>query len=324
MSAPPGCVYGRPRLLLTAMQENPTLLAGRRLAEQHPPRGFDIAEASGAADVVLFMEHGYIGLVNLPHLSRLVRARPRARHFLFSESDWPYAVLPGAYPSLTKALPWARSWSYLPDLSRLSQDRAVATARRPHLFSFLGRVETHPVRQRLLVLDSPHTPCLDSADAPSRFPDFDYTRTYIELLSNSSFALCPRGFGASSIRLFEAMAWGRAPVIISDAWQRPPGIDWEEFSLIVAESEVMHIPEILLRSQARAERMGQRAREIFRAHFAPEVFFDRMLASLLADMTDHGSAISARAWRALGWREFYSIGHLAKSKLGKLSGRLPS
>ncbi len=36
----------------------------------------------------------------------------------------------------------------------------------------------------------------------------------------------PRGIGASSVRIFEAMRAGRAPVIISDDWIVPPVGDW--------------------------------------------------------------------------------------------------
>jgi hypothetical protein len=318
MSAIPTGVCGRPRLLLTALRENPTLIAGRMLAELHPPRTFDITLPSNTPDIVLHMESGYVGPLDLPLLLKQVGAHRQARHFLFSESDWPYAVLAGAYPSLTKGLPWAYSWSYLPSPSRSCCEILALAAERTYLFSFLGRTDTHWVRRQLVALDGPDTPCLSIADAPSRFANFDYTRSYLELIARSRFALCPRGFGASSIRLFEAMALGCAPVIISDAWQPPPGIAWPEFSVVVAEGEVMRIPQILRGLQTDADRMGKRAKEIFDQNFAPEVFFDRLLGLLLAQTTetDTVGAIASRAWHALGWREFYSIGHLAKSKLG--------
>ena len=318
MSATPRGVCGRPRLLLTALRENPTLIAGRRLAQLHPPRTFEIVVQSGSPDIVLHMESGYIGLMDLPRLFKQVGDYRQARHFLFSESDWPYAVLAGAYPSLTKGLPWAYSWSYLPSPSRFGGEIHPPSADRAYLFSFLGRTDTHWVRRQLLALDSPDTPCLSIADAPSRFANFDYTRTYLELIARSRFALCPRGFGASSIRLFEAMALGCAPVIISDAWQPPPGIAWPEFSVVVSEGEVMRIPQILSGLQKDADKMGRRAREVFEQNFAPEVFFDRLLGLLLAQRTktDTVGTIASCAWHALGWREFYSIGHLAKSRLG--------
>ncbi|MGO4339779.1 exostosin family protein [Labrys sp. KB_33_2] len=304
-----------PCLLLTALRENPALSKARRLAALHPPSALRIAAADDVPDIVLYLDSGYVGLADLPLLRRRVRTHPTARHFLFSESDWPYAVLPGAYPSLTRTLPWARSWSYLPDPDAPTPAASPPQKEPAYLFSFLGRTSTHPIRERLLALDTPDTPCLDLAAAPARFADFDYHATYRELLLQSQFALCPRGFGTASIRLFEAMALGRAPVIIADAWQAPPDIPWRDFSLFVAEKDIMHIPHILKEVRGQAAVMGQRARQVFATHFAPEVFFDRLLAMLLTLPYETGTtAMAGRAWKALGWREGYSLAHRVKTR----------
>ena len=50
--------------------------------------------------------------------------------------------------------------------------------------------------------------------------------------------LCPRGQGTSSIRLFEAMRMGIAPVIISDKWIGPKGPEWESFAVFVKEKDI--------------------------------------------------------------------------------------
>ena len=310
-----------PCLLLTALRENPALSKARRLAALHPPSTFRIATADDVPDIVLYLDSGYIGLSDLPLLRRQIMTHPTARHFLLSESDWPYAMLPGAYPSLTKALPWARSWSYLPDLDAPLPATSSPRKEPAYLFSFLGRTSTHPMRERLLALDTADTPCLDLATAPARFAGFDFHETYRELLLGSHFALCPRGFGAASIRLFEAMALGRAPVIIADAWLPPPDIPWRDFSLFVAEKDVMHIPHILSEARGEAAAMGDRARRVFTAHFAPDVFFDRLLAMLAALPHEIGTtAMARRAWKALGWREGYTLAHRAKTRFRATSG----
>jgi len=43
-----------------------------------------------------------------------------------------------------------------------------------------------------------------------------YKQNYARLIANSKFVLCPQGVGPSSLRLFETLLMGRAPVIISD------------------------------------------------------------------------------------------------------------
>lgn len=48
------------------------------------------------------------------------------------------------------------------------------------------------------------------------------TRKYNDVLSNSVFSLCPEGSGPNTLRLWESMAVGSIPVIVSDDWA---GID---------------------------------------------------------------------------------------------------
>jgi hypothetical protein len=238
-------------------------------------------------------------------------------HFIFSESDWPFPALPGAYPSLAKPCPWGHSWSFLPRFSLTGVDATVSTDPNPEfLFSFLGRIATHPVRKKIGSLDRASTPCLDVADGPERFPSFNYSKTYAQLLGRSRFVLCPRGFGVSSIRIFETMSVGRVPVIISDAWQPPPGISWRKFSVVIPERSVSSIPVVLEKLESKARSMGQLAREVFDAHFAPSVFLDRLLTTLVskyANLSFTPQVTCLRAWHAAGWREIRTLCHQSRS-----------
>ena len=55
-------------------------------------------------------------------------------------------------------------------------------------------------------------------------PDFEMRRErFRSVMGRSRFVLCPRGKGTSSIRLYEALAYGCVPVIISDDWVAPAG-----------------------------------------------------------------------------------------------------
>nr|WP_280818952.1 exostosin family protein [Methylobacterium variabile] len=141
---------------------------------------------------------------------------------------------------------------------------------------------------------------------------FDLTRSYVNLIRDSHFVLCPRGFGASSIRIFEAMCLGRAPVIIGDAWTRPPGADWERFSVRVAEDQVAEIPERLAALREQAPAMGALAAETFRALYAPEVFLDRLVTFLTERHAGAPATVTgllARAVAAAGTREFRTLAH---------------
>jgi Exostosin family len=297
-------------------QGNPTLLAAGELLKRHGLSRFQDAKTIEEADIVLYLENGYVGLADVSGLLRRVRAAPSAMHFMFSESDWPFPVLPGAYPSLSKPCAWGHSWCFLP-FERSRSEASVSTDAEPEfLFSFLGRIATHPVRSKLRSLDSASTPCLDVADGPKRFPYFDYSKTYTQLLGRSRFILCPRGFGVSSMRIFEAMSFGRVPVIISDAWQPPPGIPWREFSVVIPECNVSNIPVMLEKLESKAQPMGQSARQVFDMHFGPGVFLDRLLSTLIskyANLSFTPGAICWRTWRSVGLREIRTLCHETRS-----------
>src|ERR1700677_5143078 len=98
-------VHSKRRVQITALRENQTLAAGVALAKKFNCEEFEIAEELQQPDIVLYLEYGYIGVAEIPLLLKRVRTFPSASHFLFSEADWPYPVLPGAYPSLCKPLP---------------------------------------------------------------------------------------------------------------------------------------------------------------------------------------------------------------------------
>jgi hypothetical protein len=229
----------------------------------------DFAQSS----VVFIVDDAYISIKHAIGIYRRSGPRPVIVHL---ETDWPLAVFPGCFPSLARAPREAtllKSWSYL--ASCRAQDwYTPAPSTWAYLFSFIGRVSTHRVRSAVVALHSPSTPCLDVLTAPSFFGAFDYGQTYRDTVSKSAFVLCPRGFGSSSIRIFEAMAAGRVPVIISNDWIPPPVGDWGAFSVRVKEADVTSIPSRLMGLEGQAAAMGAEARRIFLTYFSKDRFFD--------------------------------------------------
>jgi hypothetical protein len=151
---------------------------------------------------------------------------------------------------------------------------------RKYLFSFIGR-NCHAVRNAIFRLrfrradlhveDSSavfNWSMKDSEDGEERM------RQYYEVLKHSKFSLCPRGAGASTIRLFESMQLGVAPVIISDRWVLPTGPDWSRCSILVKEKHVRHLEDIVEGHEKLWREMGILARAAFDRHFAENVYFD--------------------------------------------------
>ena len=106
-------------------------------------------------------------------------------------------------------------------------------------------------------------------------------KDYADALASSHFALCPRGMGFGSIRLFEVMEMGVAPVLLADRYALPPGPDWESFLLKVPEREFARLPEILERHVPESVERGRQARLAWEQFFAPELVFNRVVDQLI-------------------------------------------
>lgn len=305
-----------PSVHLTSLvsEQNPTYGRLTSLARAHPPTGYTLTESRRDADVVLFVESGYFGLGSIGKFHAISKENRSARYFVFSEGDWPFAYVPGLYCSLTKSLPWAFSWAYLLDQEEPSEGDY---GHQPYLFSFLGRVSTHPVRERIRRLDGPASPCLDVSFGPKRFDCWDYKRTFSRVMRESCFVLCPRGIGASSTRIFEAMRSRRVPVIISDAWIQPPVGDWPGFSIRVPEHATERIPQICEQHRDAARSMGTAARQAFDAYFSPSRFLDNAL-DFMRSATQTASLLRParlvrQAARAISRREIRTVAHYLRN-----------
>ena len=71
---------------------------------------------------------------------------------------------------------------------------------------------------------------------------------YYNILCRSKFSLCPRGVGISSFRLYESLQCLAIPIYIYDdvAWlPYKEKINWQEIAIIIHESEIHKIYEII-------------------------------------------------------------------------------
>lgn len=111
--------------------------------------------------------------------------------------------------------------------------------------SFVGSFITHPCRIQLLEL-------LNSPDNNNKFKFAETTEPdiYFEILNKSLFTLCPRGYGYTSYRLFEAIQCNSIPVYIwEDECVLPYTdiINWNDFAVIIHSNEIKYLPDILNR-----------------------------------------------------------------------------
>ena len=289
-----GKVLTMPRVYFTSLHgENWTLSAARDLFARHGAPGFSLARTIGEAEIVLYVESGYVGIPDIPQLFRGAKAAPGAKHFMFCESDWPYPLLPGMYPNVGRRYSWAHSWAFFP-----RHEWTEPVSEEPNLlFSFAGRTSTHPVREAVVELNGPETPCRGLTG-----PSFGQGDGYRELIEKSRFVLCPRGLGVASFRIFETMSAGRVPVIIADEWLEPDaGRPWSEFSIRVPEAGVDTIPVLLRSAQPCWKEMGNAARQVYEERFSSRVFLSVLLSRLTERFAHCHPNILWRATKAVRW-----------------------
>jgi hypothetical protein len=138
---------------------------------------------------------------------------------------------------------------------------------------------------------------------------------YAESIKKSKFVLCPRGNGVGSIRMFEVMQSQRVPVVISDNYVFPKGIDWSTCSVLLSENEINQLPRILRENEARFEELAVNARQMWELNFSPSVTLQKV-DSLLKNL----SQFSSTDFNLLTRNYIY----LSKARLKLMIGRILS
>ncbi|MCK4493513.1 MAG: exostosin family protein [Methylococcales bacterium] len=96
---------------------------------------------------------------------------------------------------------------------------------------------------------------------------------YEQVLAETVFCLCPSGSGVNSIRLWEALAFGCIPVILSDHLKLPGDQAlWQEASLQISESEanIKNLPAVL--SNLSLSQFSKKAAKLLRQRYGTDDF----------------------------------------------------
>lgn len=276
--------------LCSAYSEHNALQKFRHFAAIDQHRQHQLCDSPADADIILFVEDAqfkdylYSKLLAHPYVQQW-----RDKCFMYNEVDRPWACLPGLYCSMPqasfehnrqRAFPYAAT----PNQRIQSIYDAGENAERPILFSFVGtgcnslrkRMISSGQRQGGTIFDTSGFNVWDCSEEEKR----QQGETFANTLAQSKFALCPRGLGTSSFRLFETMQAGRAPVIIADDWVEPNHCDWS-FAVRIKEAEIDSIHEQLTAISNEALERGRAARAVWQQHYAPEQMFNTACNNLL-------------------------------------------
>ncbi len=218
-----------------------------------------------------------------------------SKSFVIADGDIPMPLLHGIYTSNHKNLKFQfrfRTGAYNLFAQQVqnpfvAQDVGESyTASKKFLYSFVGQDSSslrlklflqQPKRQDVLILNM--TSFFNAYNHKENH--LQYQKKYCDIMRSSKFVLCPKGTSGASIRLFEAMKMGVAPVIISDDWILPRGPSWNDFALIIKEADFNRIDEII---EVRAKdyvAMGRKANEAYQKFFADDVYFDYVIDQLI-------------------------------------------
>jgi len=147
------------------------------------------------------------------------------------------------------------------------------TSYRNLFCSFVGSI-THPIRQMLYneYNDIGHGYYFSAQQwsqtvEPQKFKDF------VDVTMDSVFALAPRGYGATSFRLYEVMQLGVVPIYVSDKhwlpWQDE--LNWNEFCVIVKPEQIPSLHSILCGyTFEQIQNMREKAKLIYDEYFSLE------------------------------------------------------
>jgi hypothetical protein len=240
-----------------------------------------------SADLIIFAEcYGGGWYFDRVRRHSLVR-KYREKCFLLCGNPFVIPFLPGVYTGVERR--WMssriRPGFYLGRTKNEFTTFSQPADDLPYLFSFMGAVRNAPVRRNLATLRHARSFFQDTTEEfdrilyrrMGRLERLDYDRRYAEVAKASKFVLCPRGLSASSIRLFETMQMGRAPVILADDWVAPAGPCWEKFAVLICEKDFAEIPRVLEQREAEAVQMGELARTEWETWFSDEVLFHRLV-----------------------------------------------
>ena len=138
--------------------------------------------------------------------------------------------------------------------------------------SFVGSV-THNIRVSLLNSMYQKPGVVISADNWSPTITKDKQNLFKNLAEQSIFSLCPRGYGATSYRLYESMQLGSIPVYVSDKHLLPwkESIDWNSFCVVRTEKQIVTLYDELINFKgSRVIEMQNKLQKIWNEYFSIE------------------------------------------------------
>ena len=265
-----------------------------RLGELFPDKRMVISSDMDSCDLILVTD-----ITSYRALGSIVDQKRLSGFFgkvvVFGEMDYPPKQFPCIGPSVGGVLPNAALPYYF--LMKAMDDRfgwqdRDAECNRSLLFSFQGRICNQLRADILDVFSKPDDAEWLVVDTGELFPVFKWRsvsdeqlllqrKKYLTVLRQSRFVLCPAGVGASSIRMYEALRCGAVPVVISDDWQSPCGVDLDGAIVRVSESMIKDLPSILAAEEKNIDTLMSCGKELLPQLIGEQGFWSRLVDGMI-------------------------------------------
>jgi len=108
----------------------------------------------------------------------------------------------------------------------------------------------------------------------------DQQKLFLNCTSRSRFTLCPRGYGATSYRLYEAMQLGSIPIYISDKHLLPwsDKIKWDEFCIIANNTDYDTLDHCLKNmTESQVIKMQNKIKEVYPLYFTIPAVYNQII-----------------------------------------------
>lgn len=290
--------------------------------------GVDEAKSASEADIILIQEKN--SFKNSSYINSILKDTLLSNYyhkvFTINTDDCATGLFRGLYTSLPKSrfnpiLYAAVPYFEYPNKLIFSNDyREIAPC---YLASWRGNTKSNTVRLKLLkALDSMSDIRLEKTDSWLNHSSTE-KETYVELIRQAKFSLCPAGWAPVSFRIYESMALGRCPVIIADNFVPPMGPNWSEFALFFPEKKVTDLYYLLLQYEESYQLLGKKALEEWNTFFGPEKikeFYAKSLYSLLISCETTSQEAELKRWKSLSlyWSNKWTIPQRIFNKVRKL------
>ena len=145
--------------------------------------------------------------------------------------------------------------------------------------SFVGST-THPIRHLMYKSIQADPKYLVNLKRWTPSITEEYQEYYKDIMRRSEFALCPRGYGATSYRMYEAMQFGAIPVYISDVFWIPfeNEVNWYEFCVMIPPSHIDEMAFVLSAiSREQKELMRSKMKEAYNEHFTAKKIINKII-----------------------------------------------